>query len=220
MTAFGAVVIKAWCCCVVALTLSFTALIRPTSADDLSNVPPSPPPPAPPPLKGNVLNTVAPILGQDCFPSTRFDRCPSSESTLYGSADLNATLLAAASCACTPDKTIVISVVNHGMQDVLDTQLKSLQYSAPSILGMWVVVALDESSLADCKRNWIHCVMDPVFSNEHAMETEHTFSSDAEGKYQYVRICWRRVEIVSLALRLGLNVIFTDIDIVWLKDPR
>ena len=36
----------------------------------------------------------------------------------------------------------------------------------------------------------------------------------------YTRICWRRVELVSVALRMGVSVMFTDTDVAFLKDPR
>ncbi|KAK3278892.1 hypothetical protein CYMTET_13206 [Cymbomonas tetramitiformis] len=190
---------------------------------DRGAVPPTSSVSAPPPAlqKSQPLNSLSPVLGHHCYPSTHRANCPSTESTLYGSTDLNSTFLAAANCTCTKDKTIIISMVNKGMLDVFDVQYKTTSFFVPHVLGMWVVVAMDTTSLKHCQQHWKHCVLDPQFSTDQTMESEHTYSDKNESsKYMYTRICWRRVEVVNMALRLGLNVIFTDLDVAWLKDPR
>ncbi|KAK3239827.1 hypothetical protein CYMTET_50271 [Cymbomonas tetramitiformis] len=172
------------------------------------------------------LTGIVPVHGRDCFPSTTSTACPSNEPTLYGSSELNASITAAASCTCS-DGTLVLTVVNHGMADVMLTQFKSVNHSAPQLLDMWLVVALDHHALEECQRWWKHCVLDPALSQEVTMSDEHTFAdgrdhstSGEASKLQYTRICWRRVELMFLVLRLGFNVIFSDLDIAFLRDPR
>ncbi|KAK3283111.1 hypothetical protein CYMTET_9176, partial [Cymbomonas tetramitiformis] len=166
-----------------------------------------------------------------CFPTTTdTSQCPHVDlAAAYGSADLNRTFLQAARSPGA-NGTLVLSVANSAMADVLQAQFESVNQSAPELLQLWVVVMLDEPGMQLCQSMFINCVLDPVFANETLMQKEHTFHDDAsktmskedgeKSLLMYTRICWRRVELVSLALRLGANVIFTDVDVAWLRDPR
>ncbi|KAK3247441.1 hypothetical protein CYMTET_43061 [Cymbomonas tetramitiformis] len=198
-----------------------------------------------PKRKETPLRGAVPLMGSHCFPSTLKKDCPSGPATLFGSADLNTSISRAGNCRCLPcgcNGTIVLTVVNSAFVDLMELQFESVARFAPRLLNMWVVVALDEAAFEACKRMWRHCALDEAFSAAPDMSQGHTYSDarlEGDARAQRLskleclggeevapagssstRICWRRVELVSLAVRMGFDVMFADVDVVFLRDPR
>ncbi|XP_024988758.1 uncharacterized protein At4g15970-like [Cynara cardunculus var. scolymus] len=116
------------------------------------------------------------------------------------------------------DKTVILTTLNEAWADpnnsILDLFLASFRfgYQTSRLLNHLVIIALDQKAFARCKRVHTHCF---------ALTTEGVdFSQEAYFMTpDYLKMMWRRVDFLRSVLEMGYNFLFTDADVMWLRDP-
>ncbi|GJP71843.1 hypothetical protein CLOP_g2632 [Closterium sp. NIES-67] len=80
-----------------------------------------------------------------------------------------------------------------------------------------VVVAYDDASFGVCCSLGLHCYYDW----QDDAEEKDDFSGDQKHFMTpaYIHLVWRKVHVVRSMLALGFDVVFTDNDILWLRNP-
>ncbi|CAI5504260.1 unnamed protein product [Closterium sp. Naga37s-1] len=80
-----------------------------------------------------------------------------------------------------------------------------------------VVVAYDDASFDECCSLGLHC----YFDWQDDAEEKEDFSGDQKHFMTpaYIHLVWRKVHVVRSMLALGYDVVFTDNDILWLRNP-
>uniref|UniRef100_A0A7N0U4N5 Nucleotide-diphospho-sugar transferase domain-containing protein n=1 Tax=Kalanchoe fedtschenkoi TaxID=63787 RepID=A0A7N0U4N5_KALFE len=123
----------------------------------------------------------------------------------------------------TQNKTLIIAVVNkayvehevyNGSATMLDTFLQSfwLGENTRPLLDNLLLVAADQTAYDRCRFLRLNCFK---------MRTEGV---DFGGEKLYmsndfIKMMWRRTELLLHVLKLGFNFIFTDTDVLWLRNP-
>ncbi|XP_030465020.1 uncharacterized protein At1g28695-like [Syzygium oleosum] len=178
--------------------------------------------------KNSVLNlTVLSLLSSAvlllCFLSAnRFPRpCP-ARNPASAHAPPTDSLGSALARAAMPDKTLIIAVVNRAYAEqgvdsdktMLGLFLESfwLGVGTRRLLDHVLVVAVDEAAYRRCLFQRLHC---------YRLETEGV---DFRGEVVYmsegfVRMMWTRTLFLTEVLRRGYSFIFTDTDVMWLRNP-
>ncbi|ESQ39570.1 hypothetical protein EUTSA_v10000936mg [Eutrema salsugineum] len=119
--------------------------------------------------------------------------------------------------ASTKNNTVIITTLNQAWaepKNIFDLFLESFRIGqgTQQLLKHVVVVCLDLKALERCSQLLLNC---------YYLETSDTdFSGDkAYNTLDYVRMMWRRIELLMQVLEMGFNFIFTDADVMWLRDP-
>ncbi|KAF8028557.1 hypothetical protein BT93_E1246 [Corymbia citriodora subsp. variegata] len=179
--------------------------------------------------KNSILNlTVLSLLSSAiillCFLSaTRFPRpCPAPNPASVHAPPAVDGLGSALARAATPDKTLIIAVVNRAYAEqgvdsdktMLGLFLESfwLGEGTRGLLDHVLVVAVDEVAYQRCLFQRLHC---------YRLETEGV---DFRGEVVYmsegfVKMMWARTLFLTEVLRRGYSFVFTDTDIMWLRNP-
>ncbi|OMP00791.1 Nucleotide-diphospho-sugar transferase [Corchorus olitorius] len=124
--------------------------------------------------------------------------------------------------ASMPNKTVIIAVVNKAYVDqsvnaettMLDLFLESfwLGDDTRPLLDHLLLVAVDQTAYDRCKFKRLHCyrlVTDGVdFGGEKVYMSE-----------DFIKMMWRRTAFLLDVLRRGYSFIFTDTDVMWLRNP-
>ncbi|EOX96542.1 hypothetical protein QUC31_005620 [Theobroma cacao] len=124
--------------------------------------------------------------------------------------------------ASTPNKTVIIAVVNKAYVEqsvraettMLDLFLESfwLGEGTRPLLDHLLLVTVDQTAYERCKFKRLHCyrlVTDGVdFGGEKVYMSE-----------EFIKMMWRRTLFLLDVLRRGYNFIFTDTDVMWLRNP-
>ncbi|KAL1194004.1 hypothetical protein V5N11_008764 [Cardamine amara subsp. amara] len=120
--------------------------------------------------------------------------------------------------AATEDKTVIITTLNRAWSEpnsTFDLFLDSFHVGKGTepLLRHLVVACLDKEAYSRCLE--VHprrCYF---------METAGIdFAADKMFMTpDYLKMMWRRIEFLGTLLKLGYNFIFTDIDIMWFRDP-
>ncbi|KAI8540234.1 hypothetical protein RHMOL_Rhmol09G0246600 [Rhododendron molle] len=118
----------------------------------------------------------------------------------------------------TENKTVIIAVVNkayvEGEKSMLDLFLDSfwLGENTRVLRDHLLIVAVDQTSYERCRFLGLHC---------YRLETdgvdfggEKLFMSD-----DFIKMMWRRTLFLGNVLKRGYNFIFTDTDVMWLRNP-
>ncbi|KAL8536677.1 hypothetical protein ACS0TY_012025 [Phlomoides rotata] len=120
--------------------------------------------------------------------------------------------------AAMPDKTVIITTLNEAWiepESIFDLFLKSFRIGNQTLglLKHLVVVALD-------KKAFDHCV-GALHLNCYYLTTEGVdFSGETNfNSWNYFSMMWRRIDFLWSVLEMGYNFVFTDADIMWLRDP-
>ncbi|KAF1883035.1 hypothetical protein Lal_00003217 [Lupinus albus] len=115
------------------------------------------------------------------------------------------------------DKTVIITTLNDAWAEpgsIFDLFLESFHKGnqTKKLLNHLVVVTLDQKTYARCLDLHSHCFQ---------LETKgDNFTSEAFFMTPgYLNMMWRRIEFLSSVLKLGYNFVFTDSDIMWLRNP-
>lgn len=122
------------------------------------------------------------------------------------------------SSTSTTDKTLIITVVNkayvEGDKAMLDLFLDGfwMGENTRNLTKHLLIVAMDKTSYERCRFLRLHC---------HKLETEGV---DFMGEKLYmsedfIKMMWRRTYFLRDVLKRGYNFIFTDTDVLWLRDP-
>ncbi|XP_010056453.3 uncharacterized protein At1g28695 [Eucalyptus grandis] len=173
-------------------------------------------------LSLTVLSLLSSAVILLCFLSaTRFPRpCPApNPASVHAPADGLGSALARAAM---PDKTLIIAVVNgayaeQGVESdktMLGLFLESfwLGEGTRGLLDHVLVVAVDEAAHRRCLFQRLHC---------YRLETEGVdFGGEAVYMSKgFVRMMWARTQFLTEVLRRGYSFIFTDTDVMWLRNP-
>ncbi|KAL0723264.1 hypothetical protein Bca4012_037863 [Brassica carinata] len=125
------------------------------------------------------------------------------------------------SAAAGNNKTVIIAVVNRAYVEevergrtMLDLFLESFWEGEGTLplLDHLLVVAADQIAYDRCRFRRLHC---------YKMDTEGV---DLEGEKVYmsadfIEMMWRRTHLLLDVLHRGYHLLFTDVDVMWLRNP-
>lgn len=131
-------------------------------------------------------------------------------------------LEAALSRASMVNKTVIITVLNKAYAEshddtypsMLDLFLESfwLGEETRTLIDHLLFVAVDQTAYDRCEFRRLHCYK---LGTEGADFTgEKVYMSD-----EFIKMMWRRTLFLLDVLKRGYNFIFTDTDIMWLRNP-
>ncbi|GAB4848167.1 hypothetical protein Ancab_002834 [Ancistrocladus abbreviatus] len=119
--------------------------------------------------------------------------------------------------AATEDKTVIITTLNEAWaapNSIIDLFLESFRigHQTRKLLNHLVIVTLDKKAYERCLILHSYCF---------ALVTEGVdFSEEAYFMTpDYLRMMWRRIDFLRSVLEMGYNFVFTDVDIMWFRDP-
>ncbi|KAI4354651.1 hypothetical protein L6164_003498 [Bauhinia variegata] len=146
--------------------------------------------------------------------------CNSENPTTIGvSEDELGSILAKAS---TRNKTVIITIVNKAYTDqdinedstMLDLFLNSfwLGEGTRSLLDNLLIVAVDQTAYDRCRFLRLNCFR--LESDGVDFEREKVYMSQ-----EFITMMWRRTNFLLEVLKRGYNFIFTDTDVMWLRNP-
>lgn len=119
--------------------------------------------------------------------------------------------------AANANKTVILTYLNKAWAEpnsVFDLLLESFRIgnNTEPLIKHLVAVSLDEKAHARCLSLKLNCYFLRLkgfnFSNEAFFMTP-----------AYVEMMWRRLDFMHTVLSLGYNFLFSDADIMWLRDP-
>ncbi|KAM7261241.1 hypothetical protein ACFE04_026716 [Oxalis oulophora] len=120
------------------------------------------------------------------------------------------------------NKTVIIAVVNKAYVEqttgsemtMFDLFLESfwLGEDTRHLLDHLLVVAVDQTAYDRCKFKRLHCYKLATDGLDFA--GEKTYMSE-----DFIKLMWRRTLFLLDVLKLGYNFIFTDTDIMWVRNP-
>ncbi|XP_073298687.1 uncharacterized protein At1g28695-like [Primulina huaijiensis] len=122
------------------------------------------------------------------------------------------------SSTSTRSKTLIITIINkayvEGDKPMLDLFLDGfwMGENTRNLTEHLLIVAMDQTSYERCRFLRLHC---------YKLETEGV---DFVGEKLYMsedflKMMWRRTSFLRDVLKRGYNFIFTDTDVLWLRDP-
>ncbi|XP_062206280.1 uncharacterized protein At4g15970-like [Phragmites australis] len=117
----------------------------------------------------------------------------------------------------TDDRTVIITSVNEAFarpNSLLDLFRESFRSGEgiSHLLNHVLVVAVDAKAFVHCRAVHPHCYLLEVTSMN--LSSANNFMSEA-----YVELVWTKLSLQQRVLELGYNFLFTDVDIVWLRNP-
>ncbi|KAJ7975341.1 Glycosyltransferase [Quillaja saponaria] len=115
------------------------------------------------------------------------------------------------------DKTVILTTLNDAWAEpdsIFDIFLESFRIGNQTerLLKHLVVITLDQKAYARCLVLHPHCYYLKTKGDNFSSEA-FFMSSD------YLHMMWRRIQFLGYILELGYSFVFTDTDIVWLRDP-
>ncbi|KAL1552638.1 hypothetical protein AAHA92_13409 [Salvia divinorum] len=115
------------------------------------------------------------------------------------------------------NKTVIITTLNAAWMkpnSLFDLFLESFRIGngTAHLLDHVVVGAFDETAYERCKAAGLHCYAVTTEGVDFSGET-YFMSED------YLKMMWRRIDFLRNVLELGYDFVFTDADIMWLRDP-
>ncbi|EYU37477.1 hypothetical protein ABFS82_01G049400 [Erythranthe guttata] len=121
------------------------------------------------------------------------------------------------SAAMKDNKTVIITTLNAAWTEpnsIFDLFLESFKIGngTQDLLKHVLVVALDQKAYSRCLEVQLHC---------YALTTEGIdFSGEAHFMSEdYLKMMWRRIDFLHTVLQLGYDFVFTDADVMWLRNP-
>ncbi|XP_044502371.1 uncharacterized protein At1g28695-like [Mangifera indica] len=124
--------------------------------------------------------------------------------------------------ASMPNKTVIIAVVNKAYVEqtvaadttMLDIFLESfwLGEDTRELLDHLLIVAVDQTAYDRCMFKRLHCYILVTDGVDFAGEKVY-MSRD------FIKMMWRRTQFLLDVLKRGYNFIFTDTDVIWLRNP-
>ncbi|OAY72666.1 Uncharacterized protein ACMD2_08246 [Ananas comosus] len=119
--------------------------------------------------------------------------------------------------AATEDRTVIITSVNKAWaapNSLLDLFLESFRIgdNIEHLLNHLIVVTLDKKAFKRCKAVHSHCYF--LYVEGAKFDEEKVYMSK-----DYLDLVWSKVKLQQHILELGYNFLFTDVDIVWLRNP-
>jgi len=108
--------------------------------------------------------------------------------------------------------TVILAETNEGFKEMLTNWLSFVHNVNPGLLKHAVIVGLDESSKG------LETKAGNIFY-DHCDGHKHTPEAQEFRSPEYNKIVFHKWVITLQALRAGANVLLSDTDVVWLKDP-
>ncbi|KAI4998139.1 hypothetical protein ZWY2020_053481 [Hordeum vulgare] len=129
------------------------------------------------------------------------------EAALHGAADAN--------------RTLILSVLNKAYAEeggLLDLFIDSLKQGKGTghLIGHVLLVAMDEPAFRRCSGlGGVGATCSPAAAtNSTSLSSEQLYMSDG-----FIRMMWRRIRLLGDVLKHGYSFIFTDMDVMWLRNP-
>lgn len=115
------------------------------------------------------------------------------------------------------DKTIIVTTLNDAWAEpnsIFDLFLESFRIgnNTKRLLKHLVVICLDQKAYARCLVLHPHCYQ--LYTQGANFTSEAAFMSS-----DYLHMMWRRIQFLTSILERGYSFVFTDTDIMWLRDP-
>ncbi|KAF7069475.1 hypothetical protein CFC21_075100 [Triticum aestivum] len=128
-------------------------------------------------------------------------------------------LAAAVARAAMDDRTVIITCVNQAWAapgSLLDLFLESFRIGdgTARLLPHVLVVAMDPGAHARCLAVHRHCYHYTIPGLNIDFAAHKYFLSK-----DYLELVWSKLKLQRRILELGYGFLFTDVDIVWLRDP-
>lgn len=119
--------------------------------------------------------------------------------------------------ASNENKTVIITTLNRAWAEpnsTFDLFLKSFRVGqgTEKLLNNLVAVCLDPIAYNRCLE--VHSICYSLTTAGNNFTDEAFFMSQS-----YLDMMWRRIEFLTSVLELGYSFVFTDADIMWLRDP-
>uniref|UniRef100_A0ACD5XF56 Uncharacterized protein n=1 Tax=Avena sativa TaxID=4498 RepID=A0ACD5XF56_AVESA len=117
----------------------------------------------------------------------------------------------------TDDGTVIITSVNEAwaepgsLLDLFREGFKNGEDTA-HLLNHTLIVAVDAGALARCEAVHPHCYLLEVTSAN--VTAANRFMTKS-----YLELVWAKLSLQQRVLELGYNYLFTDVDIMWLRNP-
>ncbi|KAL3516810.1 hypothetical protein ACH5RR_023712 [Cinchona calisaya] len=151
-----------------------------------------------------------------------FQKYPISQSKPPNIALIKDDLEEALSNAATANKTLIITIVNKAYVEphndqyptMLDLFLEGFWVGEEtiSLLDHLLVVAMDQTAYDRCKFRRLNCYR---LLTDGADFTEEKFYMSQD----FINMMWTRTRFLLDVLKRGYNFIFTDTDVIWLRNP-
>lgn len=115
-------------------------------------------------------------------------------------------------------KTVIITTLNDAWAEpgsIFDQFLESFQIGGnqtQKLLDHLVVITWDQKAYSRC--NALHKYCYQLQTKGDNFTNEAFFMTPT-----YLHMMWRRIEFLGAVLHLGYSFVFTDTDIMWLRDP-
>ncbi|KAI3778078.1 hypothetical protein L2E82_07083 [Cichorium intybus] len=115
-------------------------------------------------------------------------------------------------------KTVILTIVNkayvEGDKAMLDIFLDSfwLGEDTRPLVNNLLIVAVDQAAYERCKFYRLHCYK--LKTDGVDFDGEKMYMSD-----DFIKMMWQRTLFLGDVLKRGYNFIFTDTDVLWLRDP-
>ncbi|CAM0878095.1 unnamed protein product [Alopecurus aequalis] len=128
-------------------------------------------------------------------------------------------LAAAVARAATDDRTVIITCVNQAWAapgSLLDLFLESFRVGdgTARLLPHVLVVSMDAAAHARCQAVHRHCYQ-YTMPGLNIDFTSHKFF----GSKEWLELVWSKLKLQRRVLELGYGFLFTDVDILWFRDP-
>ncbi|KAJ4785821.1 Nucleotide-diphospho-sugar transferase family protein [Rhynchospora pubera] len=120
--------------------------------------------------------------------------------------------------AAMDDKRVILTEVNEAFSapnSMLDLFLESFHNGEDNIthlLDHLVIVAMDQKAFEKCKSVHHYCYLHEDVGSD--LSSENVYMSKA-----YIDLVWTKVRLWQLILEQGYSFLFTDIDVMWFRDP-
>ncbi|CAL4928408.1 unnamed protein product [Urochloa decumbens] len=119
--------------------------------------------------------------------------------------------------ATADDRTVIITCVNEAWAapgSLLDLFLESFRAGEgiSHLLGSVLIVAMDPPAMARCKALHPHCYLYTIPGVD--LASAKFFLSK-----EYLELVWSKLKLQRRVLQLGYNFLFTDVDILWFRNP-
>ncbi|KAJ4957909.1 hypothetical protein NE237_025020 [Protea cynaroides] len=156
---------------------------------------------------------------QYCFPFQNCQQWPSSDMNIMDAPkdDLEIALEEASM----ENRTVIIAILNKAYVEgdapgktMLDMFLEAFWVGENTIplLDHLLLVAVDQTAYDRCKFRRLHCYK--LVTNETDFSKEELFMSE-----KFLKMMWARVHFLGDVLRRGYSFLFTDTDVMWLRNP-
>ncbi|CAL9078792.1 Nucleotide-diphospho-sugar transferase [Musa troglodytarum] len=115
------------------------------------------------------------------------------------------------------NKTVILTTLNAAWAtpgSIIDLFIESFQIGdgTRKLLDHLVIIALDKQTYVRCLSIHAHCF--PLITEGADFSDEKLFMSAG-----YLSMMWTRIEFLRLVLEKGYNFIFSDVDILWFRNP-